>query len=82
MAEWSKARDSKSRIPQGIQGSNPCLSARLQSGASLIAAPVQFLGAPLDTPFFAGRARIRVPIALRGRTIVCTSRTYGLIVNA
>jgi hypothetical protein len=27
MAEWSKARDSKSRIPQGIQGSNPCLSA-------------------------------------------------------
>src|SRR4051812_45116506 len=30
MAEWSKARDSKSRIPQGIQGSNPCLSATLR----------------------------------------------------
>ena len=28
MAEWSKARDSKSRIRQRIQGSNPCLSAR------------------------------------------------------
>ena len=27
MAEWSKARDSKSRIRQRIQGSNPCLSA-------------------------------------------------------
>lgn len=27
MAEWTKARDSKSRIPQGVGGSNPSLSA-------------------------------------------------------
>lgn len=26
MAEWTKARDSKSRIPQGVGGSNPSLS--------------------------------------------------------
>ena len=26
MAEWTKARDSKSRIPKGIGGSNPSLS--------------------------------------------------------
>ncbi len=27
MAEWSKALDSKSSVPPGTQGSNPCLSA-------------------------------------------------------
>ena len=31
MAEWSKARDSKSRIRQRIQGSNPCLSAKCKT---------------------------------------------------
>jgi hypothetical protein len=30
MAEWTKARDSKSRIPQGVGGSNPSLSATSQ----------------------------------------------------
>ncbi len=38
MAEWSKARDSKSRMPlKGIEGSNPSLSAT--SLASDVAPP-------------------------------------------
>jgi hypothetical protein len=32
MAEWTKARDSKSRIPQGVGGSNPSLSASTFGG--------------------------------------------------
>ena len=31
MAEWLKAHAWKACIPQGIQGSNPCLSATLES---------------------------------------------------
>jgi hypothetical protein len=31
MAEWLKAHAWKACIPQGIQGSNPCLSAILES---------------------------------------------------
>ena len=36
MAEWSKARDSKSRRPQkGLEGSNPSLSAMNQASGLL-----------------------------------------------
>ncbi len=37
MAEWSKARDSKSRNPlKGFEGSNPSLSAMNQSAAGFV----------------------------------------------
>ena len=45
MAEWSKARDSKSRNPQkGFEGSNPSLSAMYQSplGAPVHGKPHHF----------------------------------------
>lgn len=33
MSEWSIVRHSKCRVPNGTQGSNPCLSARNGTGA-------------------------------------------------
>ena len=35
MAEWSKAHAWKACVPQGTQGSNPCLSAITQKGFSV-----------------------------------------------
>ena len=42
MAEWLKAHAWKACIPQGIQGSNPCLSATLLSNVLLSYLVVSF----------------------------------------
>ena len=46
MAEWLKAHAWKACIPQGIQGSNPCLSATSQSNLN---STLPSCFAPLDT---------------------------------
>jgi hypothetical protein len=42
MAEWTKARDSKSRIPKGIGGSNPSLSVLIDTVNSTSVARLGF----------------------------------------
>ncbi len=82
MAEWSKARDSKSRNPQkGFEGSNPSLSAiRLGLRASLMVLAPRRSGhgfTESNDPERSAAARSRrapiffFPVAASGRNPVC-----------
>ncbi len=71
MAEWLKAHAWKACIPQGIQGSNPCLSATLPMKTALIGV-LALQGA------FDAHVQMLLALGARARLVRCASDLSGL----